>query len=86
METRTPDQWTLTIEVQEDEEHCDMVVHLDTGVRKYTGSGRSRRNPADPSLPRVGEEIAAARAFHDLAAALNDDAWAIIEAFSTANA
>lgn len=82
----SPSQWTLAIEVQEDDQHCDMVIHLDTGAKKYTGTGRSRRNPADPNLPRVGEELAAARAFHDLANALHDDAWSIIEAFTHANA
>ncbi len=33
----------------------------------FTGWGRARRNPVDPNLPMVGEELAAARALSDLA-------------------
>ncbi|RYV51518.1 dsRBD fold-containing protein [Pengzhenrongella frigida] len=31
------------------------------------GFGRARRNPSDPSIPEIGEELAAARALRDLA-------------------
>lgn len=85
MEVRTPEQWTIGFSANEDEEHCDMVVKLDTGARTYEGVGKSRRNPSDPNFPRVGEELAAARALQDLAAKLNDDAWGIIEGFARAN-
>lgn len=78
--------WKLSLEMREDDDHCDMVVRLDAGARKLTGEGRSRRNPTDPSVPRVGEELAAARALHDLANHLTEDAWSMIEAFSKANA
>ncbi len=78
--------WTLRFEISEDDEHCDMVVHLDTGLHQLQGTGRSRRNPSDLSMPRVGEELAAARALHDLANHLADDAWAIIEAAAHADA
>ena len=77
--------WKLRFEINEDDEHCDMVVHLDTGLQQLSGHGRSRRNPTDPSMPRVGEELAAARALHDLANHLTEDAWRIIEAASHAN-
>ncbi|MDG2113842.1 MAG: DUF1876 family protein [Actinomycetota bacterium] len=60
-----------------------MVVHLDAGDRSLSGQGRSRRNPADPSVPQVGEELAAARALHDLANHLTEDARATIEAFTS---
>jgi len=79
-------RWKLSFEIREDDEHCDMVVHLDTGLQKLTGEGRSRRNPHDQSMPRVGEELAAARALHDLANQLTEDAWRIVEAASHANA
>ena len=78
--------WKVRFDVREDDEHCEMVVHLDTGLQQLSGEGRSRRNPADPSMPRVGEELAAARALHDLANRLTDDAWRFIEAASHANA
>lgn len=59
-----------------------MVVHLDAGDRSLSGFGRSRRNPVDPSMLQVGEELAAARALHDLARHLTDDAWNMIESHS----
>ncbi len=76
-----PHRWKLTFESKEDDEHCDMVVHMDAGDRSLSGRGRSRRNPADPSVPQVGEELAAARALHDLANHLTEDARQIIESF-----
>jgi hypothetical protein len=83
MEELAPHPWKLTFEAREDEEHCDMVVHLDAGDRSLSGYGRSRRNPADPMVPQVGEELAAARALHDLANHLTEDAWGTIETFSS---
>ncbi len=84
MESVQPHGWTLGFETREDEDHCDMVVHLDAGDRSLSGHGRSRRNPSDPSVPQVGEELAAARALQDLARHLTDDAWAMIESHSSA--
>lgn len=83
MEELIAHSWKLTFETRESDDHCDMVVHLDAGDRSLSGHGRSRRNPADPSLPQVGEELAAARALHDLANHLTEDAWAMIEAADT---
>lgn len=79
MEALRPHRWTLTFEVSEDDDHCDMVVHLDAGDRSLSGTGRSRRNPSDPSAPQIGEELAAARALQDLAHHLTNDAWRMIE-------
>ncbi|NND73737.1 MAG: DUF1876 family protein [Ilumatobacter sp.] len=79
MENLSLHPWKLVFETREDEDHCDMVVHLDAGDRSLSGHGRSRRNPTDPSLPQVGEELAAARALHNLANRLADDAWSMIE-------
>jgi hypothetical protein len=83
MTTRQPHPWKLTFEVDEDADHCEMVVHLDAGDRSLMGIGRSRRNSADPEVPQIGEELAAARALHDLANHLTNDAWTAIEAFPT---
>ena len=44
----------------------------------------SRRNPVDPSVPQVGEELATARALTDLAKHLTEDAWRMIEDFEPA--
>lgn len=77
-----PQNWNLSFEIEEDEDHCDVVVHLDMAGRSLSGRGRSRRNPTDPSVPRVGEELATARALHDLANHLTEDAWSMIESFT----
>ena len=62
MKALEPHPWKLMFETREDEDHCDMVVHLDAGDRSLSGHGRSKRNPSDPSAPQIGEELAAARA------------------------
>jgi hypothetical protein len=74
--------WDVRLEIREDGEHCEVVAHLDTGDRSLAGIGRSRRNPDDPSVPQVGEELATARALHDLSQHLTQDAWAMIEQFT----
>ena len=43
--------------------HDQVLTGTSTGRR---GWGRARRNPTDPEMPSVGEEIAAARALADL--------------------
>ena len=81
MDNLLPHHWKLSFETSEDEDHCDMVVHLDAGDRSLVGVGRSRRNPKDQSIPQIGEELAAARALHDLAHHLEDDARSMIESY-----
>jgi len=82
MKELMPHHWKLTIQSHEDDDHCEMIVHLDAEDRSLSGVGRSRRNPSDPSVPQIGEELAAARALHDLANHLTEDARVMIEAFS----
>ena len=74
--------WDVRLEISEDGDHCEVVAHLVAGDRGLTGVGRSRRNPADPAVPQVGEELATARALHDLAHHLSQDAWRMIEEFN----
>ncbi len=77
--------WSVRLEIREDEDHCEVVAHLDAGDRSLTGVGRSRRNPADPKIPQIGEEMATARALHDLAQHLGQDAWRMIEEYDPAH-
>ena len=74
--------WDVRLEIREDDDHCEVVAHLDAGDRGLSGVGRSRRNPSDPNVPRIGEELATARALHDLAHHLSNDAWQMIEDFA----
>ena len=74
--------WDVRLELLEDSDHCLVTAYLDAGDRSIAGIGRSRRNPADPTVPQVGEELATARALHDLAHHLSQDAWRMIEEFN----
>ncbi|HWL97137.1 MAG TPA: DUF1876 domain-containing protein [Nocardioidaceae bacterium] len=65
MTTRT---WTVQILLGEDEDTTTADAVLETqGKNEIRGHGTSRRNPDDPSVPMIGEELATARALSDLA-------------------
>jgi hypothetical protein len=51
---------------EEDIDHTEVRANMVPRGARFTGFGRARRNPADPNLPMVGEELAAARALSDL--------------------
>jgi len=55
------------IVLEEDLDHTEARVSLQLKGAHFTGVGRARRNPSDPSVPVVGEELATARALSDLA-------------------
>jgi hypothetical protein len=65
MTTKT---WTVQLTINEDgdDTHVDAVLDLDNKT-EVRGRGMSRRNPRDESEPRIGDELAAARALSDLA-------------------
>lgn len=73
--------WTveLTLDEEGDDTYADAVLSMDqkTEVR---GRGVSRRNPHDALEPRIGDELAAARALADLADHLRDATADDIEA------
>jgi len=64
----------IEIAFEEDGEHTEARAILSIRGATFTGSGRARRNPSDPELPLVGEELATARALSDLAHKLVDAA------------
>jgi hypothetical protein len=72
--------FTVEIEVHERPDHTWAKALLELDGRTYGGWGRARRNPADPERPRLGEELAVARALTDLAHQLRTDVDAEIEA------
>jgi hypothetical protein len=72
---------TVEIEVVEHPDHTEAKARLalsDEEIRD--GWGRARRNPADPDRPRLGDELATARALSDLAHHLLDEVATQIEA------
>jgi hypothetical protein len=76
-----PTIWTVSITFSEDEEKTRADAVLQGSPDELAGWGRSRRNPADPNLPAVGEEVAAARALSDLAHHLLETAAHRIESW-----
>jgi hypothetical protein len=73
--------WTVTIVFTEDGDKTRADALLEDGTTELRGWGRSRRNPADPSVPAVGEEVAASRALTDLAHHLLEQASHAIESW-----
>jgi hypothetical protein len=61
-----PLTWTVTIAFTEEDENTRADAVLQGGTDDVVGWGRARRNPVDPNVPAVGEEVAAARALFDL--------------------
>lgn len=77
METK---RWDVGIYINEDGADTVARAILFTGAEKRTvGQGRARRNPADPEVPEIGDELAASRALADLAGRLRGVARADID-------
>lgn len=66
--------WTIEVDVEETDEATEAKAVLTIDDDRIGGWGRARRNPQDPNLPRVGEELAVARALSELAHHLLDRA------------
>lgn len=58
--------WTVEIAFTTESETTRADAILDGGTTHYRGWGHAHRNPGDPNVPRIGTEIAAARALEDL--------------------
>ncbi|GAA0398299.1 dsRBD fold-containing protein [Streptomyces luteireticuli] len=60
--------WHVEIEFDEDARHAraDAMLRLRDGT-ELRARGKAARHPDDPGEPRVGEELAGARALTDLA-------------------
>ena len=65
--------FTVEVEVVEHPGHTEARAQLDLGGELQGGWGRARRNPTDPDRPRIGDELAMARALSDLAHHLLDE-------------
>jgi len=73
--------WTIEVVIDEDSSATEAKATLRIGDRDLAGWGRARRNPHDPERPRVGEELACARAISELSHKLLDAAAEEIEEF-----
>jgi hypothetical protein len=64
-------EWKIRLYLYEHDEDTTVArVVLDTGSNVLHGEGMARRNPIDPSVPEIGDELAAGRALEDLAGQL----------------
>jgi Domain of unknown function (DUF1876) len=68
----------IGITFEEDGDHTLARASITLRGATFTGRGRARRNPTDPSVPVIGEELAAARALSDLAHKLVEAAAELI--------
>jgi hypothetical protein len=71
--------WPLHVVFTENDDETRADIVLDVAGHHYHGWGWARRNPTDPPVPSIGEEIAAARALNRLARQLLDTAADEIE-------
>jgi len=58
--------WTIEIIVTEEGETTRADAILEGGPIRHRGWGQAKRSPGDSDVPRIGAEIAAARALEDL--------------------
>jgi hypothetical protein len=75
-------RWTVEILIDEhdEERRTHAAARLDSGDRTgLRGEGQARRNPGDREVPKIGDELAVARALSDLAHRLLDAAAEDIE-------
>jgi len=71
----------MEIVFTEDETQTRADAKLRAGAKELHGWGRARRNPVDPDVPLIGEELAAARALSNLSHQLVHEAASAIESF-----
>jgi hypothetical protein len=76
-----PLTWTVTIVFAEEDDRTRADAVLEGRGDRIVGWGRARRNPVDPNVPVVGEDVAAARALLDLGHHLLEDAAHRIESW-----
>lgn len=64
----------IELEITETDDDCEAVATLMTRRGSFQARGMSRRNPDDPNVPLIGEELAIARALSSLADQLETEA------------
>jgi hypothetical protein len=77
-----PDQnWSVQIAFTEDDDRTRADATLALASQTYQAVGLAKRAPADPNVPVIGQDLAAARALSDLSHQLIHAAAERIESF-----
>jgi len=77
-----PEQsWAVNISFTEEGDRTRADAILELASQKFHGFGQAKRAPADPNVPVVGQDLAAARALSDLSHKLLEAAAERIESF-----
>jgi Domain of unknown function (DUF1876) len=77
-----PEQiWRLNVAFTEEGDRTRADAILELASTTFHGFGQAKRAPGDPSVPVIGEELAAARALSDLSHQLLQAAADRIEGF-----
>lgn len=71
----------IDIHVEEDERETRVTAQLDIRGDHFEATGTARRNPDDPPMPTIGEELAIARALGVLQAEVMEAAQTKISKF-----
>jgi uncharacterized protein DUF1876 len=72
-------QWNVAVEIDEHDGKTRAVARLGRDGAGLTGVGLARCNPEDRDVPRIGDELAAARALSELSHRLLEAAAEDIE-------
>jgi hypothetical protein len=73
-------EWTVQLLLSEEGDRTRAEARWRTGDQTHLrGVGEARRNPSDPMVPEMGDELAASRAIADLAHQLLEAAVRDIE-------
>jgi hypothetical protein len=73
---------TIAVHLIEDATETHVRLVLDLRGDHFEAIGRARRNPIDPPLPAIGEELAIARALSNLEEAIMETALDKVEKFT----
>lgn len=73
--------WRVEVSFSEDGDRTRADAVLELAGQRFHGFGRAKRAPEDPSVPVIGEEVAAARALSHLSHQLLEAAAERIEGF-----
>lgn len=72
-------EWTVHLDLLEEDGTTKARAVMDTGSTSVVGNGLARCNPRDRDIPEIGDELAAGRAMRDIAQQLLGTAQRDIE-------